>query len=67
MYIQIHAQEIYLRRSDSKVCNVIEDRYVSKVWNLMKYIVLCAQKKWAMWVEWAKACRFTNFPPVLLG
>ena len=25
----------YLRKSDSKVCNVIEDRYVSKVWNLM--------------------------------
>ena len=34
----------YLRQSDSKVCTVIEDRYVSKVWNLMQYIVLCAQK-----------------------
>ena len=34
----------YLRKSDSKVCNVIEDRYVGKVWNLMQYIVLCAQK-----------------------
>lgn len=58
----------YLRQSDSKVCTVIEDRYVSKVWNLM-YLVhstMCP-KKWAMWVEWAKACRFTNFPPVLLG
>ena len=21
----------------------------------------------SLWVEWAKACNFTNFPPVLTG
>lgn len=32
------------------------------------FFSVCAQKMGATWVvEWAKACRFTDFPPVLLG